>query len=300
MNHKHNEHLYVIDASIFIFRYYFSMPPNWHSSSGRPTETVYGYLQWLLRFLTEQKPGRVVVCFDESLGSCFRNEIYADYKSSRALPDDDLCFQLLACKKVTEFLGLFCVASDVFEADDLIGTYANYCCLKNLPCTILTRDKDLGQLLLSDDICLWDFPDGDILDHKKMEAKIGVRPHQIPDYLALVGDKSDDIPGVPGIGGKTASLLLSRFNDWNEIAENIDDIHTLPIRGALRIQEKIKEFRSQIDMSLLLSTVALDACDVIWPDTERKAADVDNLLPFLVGLGFPKTINKKIDLLVNP
>lgn len=295
MNGKSSTQLYLIDASIFIFRYYFSMPSNWQSNTGRPTETVYGYLQWLIRFLSELEPERVVVCFDESLTSCFRNQIYPNYKSSRVLPDDDLTFQLLACKRVTELLGLTCIASDRYEADDLIGSFSDYCRRKEKSCTILTRDKDLGQLVLSDNMQLWDFPDGDVLGYRQIEQKMGVLPEQIPDFLAIVGDVSDDIPGVPGIGKQTAVQLLSFFENWGDIKENIENIHMLPIRGASRVQEKIKEFSEQVDIYLQLSTIAVDAYKVSWKDTRVRDVDLANLFQLSEGLGFSNTINKKIE-----
>ena len=166
MIERNGEHLFIIDASIYIFKYYFSMPDRWAATNGRPTETVYGYALWLYRFLRDQQPRKVVACFDESLSSCFRNEIYPDYKSSRALPDDDLAFQLLACKRITELMGVSCYASPVYEADDLIGTFAHAAFRKDLPYVILSRDKDLSQLLYGENAALWNYPDDEPLQQQ--------------------------------------------------------------------------------------------------------------------------------------
>ncbi len=289
------ERLFIIDASIFIFRYYFSMPPNWQANNGRPTETVYGYAQWLEKFLRQEQPTHVVACFDESLGSCFRNEIYPDYKVSRVLPDDDLAFQLLACKKVTEYFGVPCFASDRFEADDLIGSFAKLSDDAGVPCAILTRDKDLAQLLFSEKIHLWDYPDVAPFCAADLQAKLHISPEQVADYLALVGDVGDDIPGVPGVGPKTAAALLMHMHNWANIRENMAAIHRLPIRGAKSLQAKIEAHWQQVDMAVLLTRIALDAHPASWCDTQRKEIAYDALCELSEGLGFPSSFIKKVE-----
>jgi len=293
-----DKHLYIIDASIFIFRYYFSMPTLWHTGDGRPTETVYGYAGWLIRFLQALQPSNVVACFDESLKSCFRNEIYSGYKSDRVLPDDDLSFQLLACKRITQLLGVATFASERFEADDLIGTFAKYCEQKNIAYTILSRDKDLGQLVYSDKARLWDYPDGSPLRTGDITDNLGVRPEQIPHYLALVGDPGDGIPGVPGVGKKTAVALLQYFSCWREIKNNIDMIETLPIRGARSLMLKVATYRAQVDMALRLSTIVTSVMAVKWQDTNRHDPDKESVLNFAGQLGFPLVFTRKIETLL--
>ncbi|MFL0808819.1 MAG: flap endonuclease [Agarilytica sp.] len=287
------KHLYVIDASIFIFRYYFSMPSNWFASNGRPTETVYGYATWLLKFLTNEKACNVVACFDESLMTCFRNEIYPDYKMSRALPDDDLAFQLLACKQLTQLLGVSSYASDTYEADDLAGSFAKYCGKKNIPYTLLTRDKDLSQLLAFGESCMWDYPDKTPIQHDDVTSLLGVKAEQVADYLAIVGDASDDIPGVPGVGPKTAIALLSAFGSWEKIKKHNNEISALPIRGAKTLQEKMIEYEAQVDMALRLSTIATDGLKVTWRETKVQALELAALKDFCEALGFPASFMKK-------
>ena len=116
--------VYLIDASIYIFRAYFAIPDEWHSPDGHSVNALYGYTQFLLKFLQQTKPDRIAAAYDESLGSCFRNDIYPDYKSSRALPDEELAFQLSACRGLTELLGIMSPASERYEADDIIATLA--------------------------------------------------------------------------------------------------------------------------------------------------------------------------------
>lgn len=292
---KKEKHLYIIDASIFIFRYYFSMPSNWFASNGRPTETAYGYALWLIKFLLNEKPENVVACFDESLTTCFRNDIYPDYKISRALPDDDLAFQLLACKHITEQLGVSSYASDKYEADDLAGSFAKYCGKNKIPYSILSRDKDLSQLLAFGESCMWDYPDKTPLQHDEVKEAMGVEAKQVADYLAIVGDSSDDIPGVPGVGPKTASALLSHFGSWLDIKKKQSEIANLPVRGAKKLQEKISEYEEQIDMALQLTTIATEATKAGWRETKVQSVDAEAVIAFAEDLGFPKGFAKRVE-----
>lgn len=287
--------VFIIDASIFIFKYYFSMPSHWHADNGRPTETVYGYTRWLWEFLSQVEPARVIACFDESLTTCFRNDIYPDYKKSRALPDDDLAFQLLACKRITQLFGIRCYASEKYEADDLIGSCAQLCQSQKVPVTILSNDKDLAQLLRLPSSHLWNYPADDPLNEKDIYQKMAVWPQQIPDYLALLGDVSDDIPGVPGVGKKTAAQLLNHFLSWSAMKESLHDIHSLPIRGAQSLEKKIIEYASQIDMALKLTTIACDAIAITIEDTCRQAGDWIALVGLLRGLGLPESFCQRME-----
>ncbi|MFT5082780.1 MAG: DNA polymerase-1, partial [Lentisphaeria bacterium] len=280
--------LYIIDASIYIFKYYFSMPSKWHASNGRPTETVYGYALWLQRFLCDVAPYRVVACFDESLTTCFRNDICPKYKSTRELPDDDLAFQLLACKKVSELMGITCYASNTYEADDLVGTLVEEARKRSCAYSILTRDKDLAQLVVCSDGCLWDYPASDQLFGGDIHKKMGVEPRQVADLLALVGDVSDDIPGVPGVGNKTAAALLQHLGSWQNIKANIHRITELPIRGSGSLQKKLIEYSDQVDMALLLTTIVTDAQRIDWSYTRRQAPCFAELGALVQGLGFPE------------
>ncbi len=287
--------LTIIDASIFIFRYYFSMPSRWFANNGRPTETVYGYACWLAKYLIAENPLHVVACFDESLTTCFRNEIYPDYKSSRVLPDEDLAFQLLACKKITELMGVASYASDRFEADDLIGSFAHYCKKNERPYTIFTRDKDLAQLLFHCDAQMWDYPEGKKLSPADVYEKWNIHPHQVADYLAIVGDVSDDIPGVPGVGPKTAAQLLHYFGDWPGIRKNLAAIPTLKLRGAKSLALKIFDHLEQIELARQLTTIDVKAMKVLWRETRRAACDSHSLGSLAEDLGFSRPFFKLID-----
>ncbi|SDK29768.1 5'-3' exonuclease [Microbulbifer yueqingensis] len=265
----------LVDASVYIFRYYFALPPNWSSRDGYSTEAVYGFSNFLLDLLA-LAPARIACAFDESLGSCFRNEIYPDYKCSRALPDEALAYQLAACRQMAEVLGIASFSSQRYEADDILATLTRACC-DHRP-VIVSRDKDLGQLLDRGAISLWDFAGDRHLDEAAIRAKFGVAPGQIADFLALVGDASDDIPGVPGVGPKTAAGLLAHFGNVEAILEDPARVATLPLRGARGLALKLAEHEGQIRLARRLA--ALDervplgagAEQLLWQGADTEAA----------------------------
>ena len=255
----------LIDASIFIFRYYFSLPDRWFSDEDWPTAAVYGYTQFLLNLIEQEQPSLIAACYDESLDSCFRNTIYPDYKSSRALPDEALAFQLAACKEVGELLGIASFASETYEADDLLGSLLSALNDDDQAIAVLTRDKDLGQLIERPQDFLW-HPDFNATSDRRSQElyrddianKFGVQPEQLIDYLALVGDSIDDIPGVPGIGAKTAAAMLAPYKNMIDLFTHIDDLHTLPVRGAKNLADKLIEHTEQIALSRELATIVRD------------------------------------------
>lgn len=240
-----NSPSYLIDASIYIFRAYFALPEDWHSPEGYPVNAVYGYTRFLIEFMTGNSVEYVAAAFDNSLGTGFRHEIYPLYKSRRELPDEALEFQLNACRRVTELLAIPCFSSTRYEADDIIATLAAAARRDGRSTCILTRDKDLGQLLYEGDIW-WDYAARTRYGAAEFFGRFGVRPDQFADYLALVGDAVDDIPGVPGVGPKTAVKLLEHFDSLDEVIRRCDEITDLPLRGAQRVATKLREHQSEV------------------------------------------------------
>lgn len=247
---------WLVDASIYIFRAYFSLPPNWQSQNGYSTEAVYGFTHFLLDLLAAH-PSHVGMCFDESLETGFRHRLYPEYKCSRALPDPALAFQLAACREVAEVLGFTCFASEEYEADDLIGCLLSELHLEAEPVAILTRDKDLGQLLKRPQDYLWDYAADKKIYAQDIYQRFGVWPEQMVDYLALVGDSSDDIPGVPGIGAKTAAAILAT-GDINHHLDYPERLAALPLRGARSLAQKLSGAREQIALAQRLAAIVVD------------------------------------------
>lgn len=306
---KTNKPLLLIDASITIFQYYFSLPDHWFSREDQfPTAAVYGYTTFLIRLLSQEQPEYIAACFDESLDQCFRNEIYPDYKSSRVLPDELLAFQLEACKQVTELFGIKTFVSERYEADDLIGSLYQTAQAEAATIGILTRDKDLGQLIKRPQDFLWDFAKynpakGDIslrdsqVFSSDLEKKWGVKPEQFADFLALVGDSVDDIPGVKGIGNKTAASLLVHFENVETLINESSLIGELPIRGAKKLPDKIHIHRDQIVMAKKLATICCDI-ELIKDVNELslQSCDIAILKEYFNAMGFPALSKRLVHL----
>ncbi|NNC98596.1 MAG: exodeoxyribonuclease IX, partial [Gammaproteobacteria bacterium] len=219
----------------------------------------------------------VGVAFDESLTTSFRNEIYPQYKMNRELPPQDLVNQFKLCRRVAEAAGLYCVSHDRYEADDLIASMSLEMRGHGFRNAIVSTDKDLTQLLRGNDFW-WDFARDLHIDSNGVKEKFGVAPEIIQDYLGLCGDAVDNIPGVPGIGPKTASALLQEYGTLEGLYENLSELPGLKIRGAKTLAEKLRTHHQQALLSRQLATVAYDApiprgADVL----RRRSAEVNSL-----------------------
>lgn len=247
---------WLIDASIYIFRAWFAFPDRWHSSEGYSLNAVYGYSKFLLDFLQRvEDTTYLAAAYDESLGQNYRNDLYPQYKSSRALPDEDLAFQLQCCRQMTQLLGIPSFGSERYEADDFLATLARVCRSKQIAVTVVTRDKDLGQIICNEDDRWWDFAADETLDGPGFEQRFGVRPDQFADYLALVGDPVDDIPGVPGVGAKTAAKLLQQFDTLDTLGADFSAVAATQIRGAASIAQKLETHWPQVQLARQLSAL---------------------------------------------
>jgi 5'-3' exonuclease len=251
--------LHLIDSSLYVFRAWHSMPSSAFSDrDGAPVNAVHGFTRFLCDFLERVRPTHVIAAFDESLTSSFRNAIYPHYKANRELPPAELLKQFDYCKKIAGAMG-FCVLSDLqYEADDLIGSASARWRAAGFRSVIISADKDFGQLIAVGDE-LWDFSRNERWDVDGVKRRLGVRPDQVVDFLALTGDAVDNIPGVPGIGAKTAATLLAHFGTLDEMLARIEEIPYLRLRGAGQAYVRLKEHRAQALLSRTLSAIALDA-----------------------------------------
>jgi len=266
--------LYLVDASIYIFRAWFSIPSQMIGADGSPVNAAYGFTKFLTELLERSKPNNIVVTFDESLTHSFRNEIYPPYKMNRELPPKELKQQFLLCRRIAESAGIQCVAHERYEADDLIGTLSHAAKKRGQNIVIVSADKDLAQLIGEHDR-LWDFAANKLLSPALIHEKFGVSSEQITDYLGLCGDAVDNIPGVPGVGPKTAVALLQQFFDMETTYDSLDKISGLNIRGAKTLAEKLALYKEQAYLSKQLATIALDApidCGIEF--SQRKPIDI--------------------------
>jgi 5'-3' exonuclease len=219
---------------------------------------VQGFTRFLCDFLERARPTHALAAFDESLVSSFRNAIYPEYKANRELPPPELKVQFDYCKQIAAALGLCVLADERFEADDLIGSAVELSRKANFRNVIVSADKDFAQLIgLHDE--QWDFSRNERWDAHGVKQRLGVRPDQVIDYLALTGDAIDNIPGVPGIGPKTAATLLAHFGSLDALLARIEEVPYLRLRGAAQAYARIKAHREQSLLSRRLSAIALDA-----------------------------------------
>lgn len=250
--------LFLIDASIYIFRAWFSIDDRLRDAEGNPANAVFGYARFLLDFLDGTCPRHVLAAFDQSLTTCFRNEFYPAYKANRPPAPEDLKRQIDICRNLTRGLGLLTLSSERFEADDLIGSAAARFRAYGFAMRFLTSDKDYAQLLQPGDR-IWDGGGRGNLDCDGVVATFGVRADQVADLLALAGDSVDNIPGVPGIGPKTAAVLLSELGSLDGIYRNLNQVSALPLRGAARVRRLLEQYQEQALMCRRLATIHLKA-----------------------------------------
>ena len=246
--------VYLVDASVYLFRAWFSMPDEFVNRAGEPTNAVYGFAGFLCSLLEQTAAEHVAIAFDESLSSNYRNEIYPEYKANRDPTPEELKRQFGWARAVAEALGLQCYADQRYEADDLIGTLAVYWRERGHPICIVTADKDLAQLVGERDHW-WDFSRNQKLNAQQLSEKFGVAPGQMADYLALTGDAVDNIPGVPGIGPKSAAALLGHFEDLDDLYDRLDEVPSLPLRGAKSIHRRLIEHRPAAELARRLTSV---------------------------------------------
>ncbi|MFA6002630.1 MAG: DNA polymerase I [Elusimicrobiota bacterium] len=205
--------LYLVDAHAFLHRAYHALPPL-TNSQGEPVGALYGFARMLLQILKKEKPDRIAVCFDTPEPT-FRHKLYSEYKATRKETDEDLVSQLQQAQQMVEAMGFHCVAQPGFEADDLMATLAQRGQRSGYEAVLVTGDKDVLQLV-GPGIRVFNPTQGAWLDAAQVEAKLGVAPGAVVDYLALIGDSSDNVPGVRGIGPVGAVKLLKRFGSLAE------------------------------------------------------------------------------------
>ncbi|MEM8549083.1 MAG: 5'-3' exonuclease H3TH domain-containing protein, partial [Pseudomonadota bacterium] len=278
--------IYLIDASVYVFRAWFSVPDDMVDGAGNPTNALYGFTRFLADFLEYEGPDQIALAFDESLAQSYRNDIYPDYKANRDPAPPELDRQFKQCRRMAKALGLREAASDRFEADDIIGTLAIDARSHGLPCTIVSRDKDLTQLLAPGDT-FWDFAGNRRLGYEDVPEVFGVYPEQIADFLALAGDSVDNIPGVPGVGRKTAAALLGHFGTLDVLYANLDQVCNVAVRGAAKLGQRLAEHK---DMALLSRELTIIPTDVPLgfdaTDLHRRTPDLGALNALCDEAGF--------------
>ena len=253
-----NRRVHLVDASLYVFRAWHSIPNDFTDVDGHPVNAVHGFTRFLLDLLERERPSHIAIAFDESLTSSFRNALYPEYKAHRALPPAELERQFVYCREVAATLGLTVLTDTGFEADDLIGSAVHVLAGFEYGAVIVSADKDFGQLV-NDDVEQWDFARGQRWDAHGVKQRLGVRPDQVADYLALTGDAVDNIPGVPGIGAKTAAILLAHFGTLEALLARADEVAFLRMRGSAAASARLREHAALARLSRSLTEIARHA-----------------------------------------
>ena len=260
---------HLVDGSLYVCRAWFSQAPDVTDANGAPAHAAHGFMRFLLDLLERARPTHLLVAFDESLNSSFRNEIYPDYKANRPAAPEDLLRQFAACREIAHALGATVLADTRFEADDLIGSALAQLRREGFRSVIVSADKDFGQLVGEGDE-LWDSPRNLRWDAPAVKGRVGVHPHQVADFLALTGDAVDNIPGVPGIGAKTAAILLAHFGTLDALLDRAEEIAFLRMRGAAAASQRLREHAALARLSRSLTGIALDAPVPVGADAYRR------------------------------
>ena len=277
--------LVLIDGSSYLYRAYHALP-NLTNSAGEPTGALHGVLSMINKLVREQPSAHVAVVFDAP-GKTFRDDIYADYKATRPPMPDDLRSQVEPILDAVRAMGLPLLQVAGVEADDVIGTLCRIAAAKNLSVLVSTGDKDLAQLV-DDKVTLVNTMNDSVLDRDAVKTKFDVYPEQIIDYLALVGDSSYNIPGVPKVGAKTAAKWLNEYSSAEGIIEHAEDI-----KG--KVGESLRDNIDQLKLSQRLAAIQLDVQLPITLD-ELKPADADpDKLRDLYGRFELRTLLKQLD-----
>jgi len=280
------EKLMLIDGNALVHRAYHALPPL-TGPSGEPTNATFGFTSMLLKALNEQKPTHVVVAFD--VGRTFRHDRFAEYKANRARMDEELAVQFESVRRVIDAFGIARCGVPGYEADDLLGTLARQAHERGMETLIVTGDSDTLQLVRPDVRVLTPgrtFAETKVYDVKAVEEKYGVRPEQLVDYKALVGDASDNVPGVPGVGAKTATQLLRQFGSVERLYEHLDQVANPRIRKALEGN------RQQVLEAKRLVTIVTDVEVPIELEKARLAYRREDVLEVFRALGFRSLVDR--------
>lgn len=270
--------LYILDGSSFVYRGFFALP-NLSTSKGFPTNAIYGFLRMIFALIKKEKPEYLVVVFDAP-AKTKRQVLYTQYKKQRPKTPDLLKIQIPVLKEILKLAGIPVFEVPGYEADDIIAFLAKKFSDKSFRVKIYSPDKDLLQLV-SDKVIVINPMNEEVFDEKKVVEKFGVKPQNIPDYLALVGDKVDNIPGIRGIGPKTAINILERFGNVENILENWESFqkqYPEADKRELELSYKLVKLYTDIDIDVSEEDLKLQKPDFIKLKQKLQELEMKSLL----------------------
>ena len=247
--------LVLVDGSSYLYRAFHALPPL-NTSKGQPTGAIKGVIN-MLRSLQKTYSSSVIVVIFDAKGKTFRDDMFPAYKANRSAMPDDLRPQVEPIHEIVRAMGLPLLAVAGVEADDVIGTLAEQASKQAIPVVVSTGDKDMAQLV-NQHVTLVNTMTNTVMDEAGVLEKFGIPAHYIIDYLALMGDKVDNIPGVAGVGEKTALGLIQHLGGVEEIYQQLDQVVNVPVRGAKKLAEKLAANEDEARLSYQLATIKLD------------------------------------------
>jgi DNA polymerase-1 len=244
--------LFLIDGSSYIYRAFFALPPA-VNSAGFPTNATYGFISFMMKLLKRHQPEYVAVALDAGRQT-FRNQMFVEYKSNRRQAPPDLVLQLPHIRRVLDAMNVVVLALADYEADDLIGTLCATLCDEDCALIVVSSDKDLMQLV-TDRVSLFDSVKERWIGAREVKARFGVEPERVPEVLGLMGDVVDNIPGVKGVGQKTAIALMQQFRDLEDLYGNLEQLQHSNLRGVARLREALQNGKETAFLSRGLATI---------------------------------------------
>ncbi|MFA5287680.1 MAG: DNA polymerase, partial [Candidatus Omnitrophota bacterium] len=294
-----SKRLYLLDATAFCYRAFYAVR-GLNTSFGQPTGAIYGFVNILNKIIKDNKPKYLAVCFDVSRDT-FRSKVFAEYKIQRPPMPDDLSSQIPLIKEIVSAYGFSIIEKEGFEADDLIANFAKRAKAYKVPVTIVSSDKDILQLV-SDGVEVFSpYKDAGITyDANMVEERFGVKPDQVADVISLMGDSADNIPGIPGIGEKTALGLIKEFGSLDNLLKNVENISKEKVKQAIKNnRDKIKLNKGLVILSGDLEIdFDLKSMEIGNPDLAKLANLFKRLefKKFLIGLSLKEDSGTKVDI----
>ncbi len=280
--------VYLIDGSSYIFRAFFALPPL-TNSAGMPTHAIYGFTTMTLKFIKTRQPKYLAVVLDAGRET-FRNEIYEDYKANRPEAPPELVPQFPYIRKVLEAMNVAVLEIKGYEADDLIATLAKDLSAKNTEVVIVSGDKDLMQLV-GKEVKLFDSAKEKWIGIEGVKEKFGVKPENVVEVMGLMGDSVDNIPGVKGIGEKSAIALIQKYHTLESLFDHLDDLETTGLRGIARIRKALMEGKEAAFLSRDLAKLRTDApVNLELEQLRYQGPSKDKLRELFTELGFTQLL----------
>jgi 5'-3' exonuclease len=287
--------VYLIDASVFVFRAWHSVPLDLVDPDGNAVNALHGFSRFLGELIERVRPEHIAVAFDAGLVTSFRKRLYPPYKANREPAPVDLKRQFLLCQRVCAGLGVASFVSGDYEADDIIGTLATRVRADGHKVVIVTRDKDLSQLVRPGDE-YWDYIGDKRFPYERIADRFGVRPERMACFLALMGDAVDNIPGVPGVGRKTASTLFYHFESLSHLYSDLDRVLKIKLRNAGFVCGQLRDHRESAFLARQLTEIACDMpLDVELSQLRRRPPDLGELNKLYDTVGFGRLLRNQAE-----